>query len=125
MKLWALLLAVVLLATGSVLSAGAAPRDGGDALPDSVYVGGMPFGVKFYTEGILVVGFCDVDTADGTTGNGHVNPARDAGIHMKDVIVGVNGEYTDCRTQRGCEHRQRRFQATGLHQGAGHFCRRF
>ena len=56
MKLWALLLAFVLLTTAGVLTAGAAPRSGGTALPDSVYVGGMPFGVMFYTEGILVVG---------------------------------------------------------------------
>ena len=91
MKIWALLLTFVLLATGGVLTAGAAPRSGGGALPDSVYVGGMPFGVKFYTEGILVVGFCDVDAA-GQTGGGHCNPARDAGIRMRDVIVGINGQ---------------------------------
>ena len=91
MKLWALLLAFVLLTTAGVLTAGAAPRSGGTALPDSVYVGGMPFGVKFYTEGILVVGFCDVDTA-GQSGCVNCNPARDAGIRMRDVIVGINGQ---------------------------------
>ena len=30
-----------------------------------VYPGGMPFGVKFYTDGVLVIGFCDVDTENG------------------------------------------------------------
>ena len=53
----------------------------------SVYPGGMPFGIKFYTEGVTVVGFCDVETASGK-----VNPARDAGLRQKDVILRVNGE---------------------------------
>ena len=28
--------------------------------------GGMPFGVKFYTDGVMVVGFCDIDTGKGS-----------------------------------------------------------
>lgn len=52
-----------------------------------LYPGGMPFGVKFYTEGVLVVGFCDIDT-DG----GKVNPAYAAGIRLKDVITAIDGE---------------------------------
>ncbi len=52
-----------------------------------LYPGGMPFGVKFLTEGVTVVGFCDVD-ADGK----RVNPANDAGLKLKDVIMSVNGE---------------------------------
>ena len=49
--------------------------------------GGMPFGVKFYTEGVTVVGFCDVETAQGK-----VNPATDAGLRAKDRIIKINGE---------------------------------
>lgn len=49
--------------------------------------GGMPFGVKFMTEGVTVVGFCDVE-ADG----GRVNPAAEAGLKLRDVILQVNGE---------------------------------
>ena len=49
--------------------------------------GGMPFGVKFVTEGVSVVGFCDVET-----GNGRVNPATVAGLHAKDIILKVDGE---------------------------------
>ena len=49
--------------------------------------GGMPFGVKFYTDGVTVVGFCDVDT-----GRGSVNPAARAGLRAKDVILKINGE---------------------------------
>ncbi len=52
-----------------------------------LYPGGMPFGVKFYTEGITVVGFCDVQTE-----NGNVNPAAEAGLKQKDVILSVDGE---------------------------------
>ena len=49
--------------------------------------GGMPFGVKFYTDGVMVVGFCDVET-----GKGSVNPATRAGLRTKDVILKINGE---------------------------------
>lgn len=52
-----------------------------------VYVGGIPFGIKFTTEGAVVVGFCDVES-----GGKKVNPAMGAGVQLKDVIVGVNGQ---------------------------------
>ena len=45
----------------------------------------MPFGVKFNTDGVLVVGFCDVDTA-----NGKENPAYTAGLRTGDVICRIN-----------------------------------
>ncbi len=85
----ALLSAVVLLFGGVVTAGAATGTSGGErtVLPAEVYVGGMPFGVKFYTEGILVVGFCDVDTAGGS-----VNPARTAGLRERDVITAVNGK---------------------------------
>lgn len=53
----------------------------------TVIPGGMPFGVKFMTEGVTVVGFCDVEI-DGKK----VNPASDAGLKLRDVILSVNGE---------------------------------
>lgn len=56
--------------------------------PREVLVGGMPFGVKFYTDGVLVVGFCDVTGADGKL----CNPARNAGIHPRDVITHLGGK---------------------------------
>ena len=48
--------------------------------------GGMPFGVKFFTEGLLIAGFCDV-----TTESGEVNPAKEAGLKLNDVITHING----------------------------------
>ncbi len=64
------------------------PRLSPEALTElEVYPGGMPFGVKFYTEGVSVVGFCDVETQ-----NGKANPASSAGLKPKDVILKVNGE---------------------------------
>ena len=89
-RIWALLLATLLLVTGGALTAAAeSPTPN---RPQEVYVGGMPFGVKFYTEGILVVGFCDVDVTSGGGGTRNVNPARNAGIRMRDVIIAVNGK---------------------------------
>ncbi len=101
MKLWAWLLAAALLVSAGAVTASATSPHGGAAqksagLPESVYVGGMPFGVKFYTEGILVVGFCDVDATSAGGGCRNVNPARDAGLKLKDVIVKVNGEPPLC-----------------------------
>ena len=49
--------------------------------------GGMAFGVRFLTEGVTVVGFCDVEQVGGA-----VNPAANAGLKIKDVILRVNGE---------------------------------
>ena len=96
-KLWALVLSAVLLITvGAVSASAAAGQSGTGRFPDAVCVGGMPFGVKFYTEGILVVGFCDVDVNSAGGGTRNVNPARDAGLKMKDVIVKVNGEAPLC-----------------------------
>jgi len=52
-----------------------------------LYPGGMPFGVKFFTEGVTVVGFNDVEGE-----HGKVNPAVSAGLKQKDMILKVNGE---------------------------------
>lgn len=51
---------------------------------NEVQVLGLPFGIKIYTEGVLVVGFNDVATAAGS-----VNPAADAGIRIGDSILKV------------------------------------
>ena len=59
-----------------------------------LYVGGIPFGVKFLTEGVMIVGFGTVKTA-----NGSVSPAEQAGLRPSDVIVKINGQtVTDAAT---------------------------
>lgn len=49
--------------------------------------GGMPFGVRFLTDGVTVVGFCDFEA-----GGKKVNPAAAAGLKLRDTILRVNGE---------------------------------
>ena len=48
--------------------------------------GGMPFGVKLYTDGIIVVGINEVECESGKK-----SPATDCGLKLRDVITGVNG----------------------------------
>ncbi len=54
--------------------------------PSYVIPCGTPFGLKMFTDGVLVVGMSDVDTANGTK-----NPAVDAGLKVGDVILFING----------------------------------
>lgn len=55
---------------------------------DNYYVSvlGTPFGIKIYTDGVLVIGFSEVDTS-----RGKVNPAKSAGIKEGDFIVSLDG----------------------------------
>ena len=52
-----------------------------------VILGGVPFGVKFNTEGVTVVGFSDIDSTPKAQ-----TPAYLAGIRTKDVITKINGK---------------------------------
>ncbi len=63
-------------------------KDVAVAVTDTPYVTvcGTPFGIKLYTDGVLVVGMSDVQTAAGA-----VNPAASAGICVGDTIVSING----------------------------------
>ena len=58
---------------------------------ETVAVGGMPFGVRFAADGVVVVGFTEVETEAG-----RVSPASDAGLRVNDVITAVDG--IDVRT---------------------------
>ncbi len=49
--------------------------------------GGMAFGVKFFTEGAIVLGTTGVETASGV-----VSPAKDAGLQTGDIITEAGGE---------------------------------
>ncbi len=48
---------------------------------------GTPFGIKILTEGVIVVGLNEIDTQ-----NGNVNPAKDSGIQVGDLIHAINGK---------------------------------
>lgn len=54
---------------------------------DKMYVAplGIPFGMKMYTDGVLVVNISPVDTADG-----YVSPAEKCGIKVGDTIISIN-----------------------------------
>ena len=51
-----------------------------------VSVLGTPFGMKLYTDGVLVIDMTDVPTEDG-----NINPAKKSGIIKGDYIVSVDG----------------------------------
>lgn len=48
--------------------------------------GGYPFGVKFYTKGVVVVGLSDVETEKG-----FISPADTAGFKKGDIITAADG----------------------------------
>ncbi len=52
-----------------------------------LYPGGMPFGVKLYTDGVIVVGISGVETDSGKK-----TPASDGGIKVNDIITAINGK---------------------------------
>jgi len=50
-----------------------------------VYPCGVPFGVKIFTEGVLIVGISDIKTENGIT-----SPAKAAGLKKGDIILSIN-----------------------------------
>ena len=56
----------------------------------AVTVCGTPFGVKMFSEGALIVGFSDLNTAEGT-----INPAKKAGLRLGDRVVRMDGVLTE------------------------------
>lgn len=52
-----------------------------------VSVCGTPFGIKMFTDGVMVVGMGPVPTE-----NGNLCPARSAGLQQGDIILSLNGE---------------------------------
>ncbi len=55
---------------------------------------GTPFGIKMFTDGVMVVGMSDVQTESG-----RVNPAKEAGLQMGDLILTMNGQQVTSNTQ--------------------------
>lgn len=52
----------------------------------SVILGGIPFGIKLYADGVMVVSLSAVDTVSGSS-----YPAKKAGIKVGDQILSING----------------------------------
>ena len=48
---------------------------------------GTPFGIKMFTNGVVVVGMSDIDSESGKA-----NPATEAGLKIGDIITNINGE---------------------------------
>ncbi len=53
---------------------------------DTLIPGGMAFGVKFFTDGAIVLGTTGVETSAGV-----VSPAKDCGLRAGDVIIRAGG----------------------------------
>ena len=53
----------------------------------SVYLGGQPFGVKFYNNGVVVI-----NLESYYDGNKYICPAKEGGLKVNDIIKEVNGE---------------------------------
>lgn len=71
------------------------------AAPAKVRLGGTLFGVKMYSDGVMVVGLSDFNSNGRST-----NPAREAGISKGDIIKSVNGQpvYTNSEFSEIIEH---------------------
>jgi len=56
---------------------------------DDMYVSvlGLPFGMKIYTDGVLIIDISDVDSKDG-----YVKPAKLAGLNIGDFILTIDGK---------------------------------
>lgn len=54
---------------------------------DMVIPAGTPFGIKMFTEGVMVVGLSDLDLQGKA-----VNPAKNAGIRTGDIILSIDGK---------------------------------
>ena len=55
---------------------------------------GTPFGVKLYTRGVVVINMEDI-VVDGK----YLNPAKDAGLQVGDIILSADGTETDTNEQ--------------------------
>ncbi len=61
-----------------------------------LYVGGAPFGITMYTDGLMVVGMSQV-ASEGQ----RITPAREAGVEIGDIIKEINGEPLTSNKQLG------------------------
>jgi len=100
-------LLVFTLLAGATFTSAAAERGRYEGI--KLIAGGTPFGIKFSTEGVVVIGFCDLDGLQKTQ-----NPAYLAGLRPKDVIIKVDGKSIKGATElteavEGCGGRELSF----------------
>lgn len=55
--------------------------------PQKVYLGGQPFGVKFYSDGVIII-----NLENYYNGIKYVCPAKDSGLKINDIIIEANGK---------------------------------
>ena len=95
MKFFEKFLSVALTAIISV-SAACIPCNSGE-LPEYVYLGGEPFGLKMYADGVMIV-----NLESYFDGYRYVCPAKEGGLKESDIIKEINGtEITSNETLRG------------------------
>lgn len=51
-----------------------------------VIPGGVPFGIKMFTEGVMIVGMSDIQNGTET-----LSPAKDAGLRVGDILLQIDG----------------------------------
>lgn len=68
-----------------------------DVVSDTVLVPcGTPFGIKMFTNGVVIVGVADIQTKTGM-----VNPAAVSGLKVGDVITAINGQKVNTNSEVG------------------------
>ena len=82
---WGIVLLVIVLAVGL----GAMPLAHAEEV---VYLGGVPLAISVTTEGLTVLGLCDVETKEGA-----VSPAKEGGIMVGDLILAIDGKVVSSR----------------------------
>ncbi|QAT51342.1 SpoIVB peptidase [Caproiciproducens sp. NJN-50] len=70
---------------------------------------GTPFGIKMFTDGVVIVGLADIQTSSGS-----VNPAAQAGLKIGDVITEVDGKEVSSNSEvakdvENCDGKNMRF----------------
>lgn len=78
---------ITAVALSAITLAGVSVPQVGSAEHKTVILGGQPFGVKFYNDGVMVV-----ELEDFYDGGRYVCPAKSGGLKVGDIIRSVNGK---------------------------------